>query len=98
MRTVRHDACVGAGLTFTPTALAAASNVSFLTSPQASLTVSMVRLMPDRLDPELATAFRAETRRFMARRVPLGITFALTLAAVAGALERAYFPSRWAAL
>src|SRR6185503_2109680 len=43
-------------------------------------------------------AFRAETRRLLARRVGLGVGFSLTLAAVAGFLELAYFPARLPAL
>jgi signal transduction histidine kinase len=54
--------------------------------------------MPDRLERDVRQGFDAETRRLLARRVPLGVSFSLVLAAVAGFLELAYFPGRLPAL
>ena len=47
--------------------------------------------------PDL-NAFARETQRVMARRAPLGLGFALVVAAAAGLLELAYYPTRLPAL
>ena len=43
-------------------------------------------------------AFVHETQRVIARRTPLGLGFALVVAAAAGLLELAYYPARFPAL
>lgn len=51
--------------------------------------------MPDRLEPPVLEAFKADTRRIMARRVPGGIGFFVVLVVIAGLIEISYFPGRW---
>jgi signal transduction histidine kinase len=50
--------------------------------------------MADRAETAVLTAFALETQRVIARRAPLGLGFALGVAAVAGLLELAYYPTR----
>ena len=50
--------------------------------------------MATRAETAVLTAFALETRRVIARRAPLGLGFALVVAAVAGLLELAYYPAR----
>ena len=50
--------------------------------------------MADRLEPHVLDAFAAETRRLMARRVPLGVLFFIGVVVVAGLIELAYYPGR----
>jgi signal transduction histidine kinase len=54
--------------------------------------------MIDRPQIRTRETFQDETRRMMAGRVPLGVGFCVVLAAVAGLLERFYFPERASAL
>jgi hypothetical protein len=54
--------------------------------------------MAARLEAHARQAFQAETRHVMARRTPLGVGFSVVLVAVAGLLERAFFPERGSAL
>jgi two-component system, NarL family, sensor kinase len=49
-------------------------------------------------EPQMAEAFAAETRRVMARRVPLGVGFFVGVVAFAGLLELVYYPQRLRAL
>jgi hypothetical protein len=46
------------------------------------------------LEPHVLEAFRAETRRAIVRRGPLGIAFFLALVAAAGLMDLAYYPER----
>src|SRR5436305_15058247 len=54
--------------------------------------------MTARVETAVLTAFALETRRVIARRAPLGLGFALVVAAVAGLLELSYYPTRLPAL
>ncbi len=47
------------------------------------------------LEPHVLEAFRADTRRIMARRIPGGIAFFVGLVTIAGLIEVAYYPDRW---
>jgi signal transduction histidine kinase len=47
--------------------------------------------------PDLSDAFAAETRRVMARRVPLGVLCFAGIVAVAGVMEVSYYPARFGA-
>jgi signal transduction histidine kinase len=50
--------------------------------------------MPRQLEPHVLEAFRADTRRIMARRVPGGIVFFVSLVMIAGLIEISYWPDR----
>ena len=50
--------------------------------------------MPHELEPHVLEAFRADTRRIMARRVPGGIAFFVSLVIIAGLIEISYWPDR----
>ena len=50
--------------------------------------------MADRLEPHVREAFDAETRRIMARRVPLGVAFFVGVVVVSGLIEWSYYPDR----
>src|SRR5262245_33593982 len=50
--------------------------------------------MAYRPEPHVLEAFAAETRRILARRVPLGICFFVGVVAVAGLIELASHPER----
>jgi signal transduction histidine kinase len=50
--------------------------------------------MADRLEPHVREAFDAETRRIMARRVPLGVAFFVGVVLVSGLIEWSYYPDR----
>jgi signal transduction histidine kinase len=54
--------------------------------------------MADKLEPHFQEAFDAETRRIMARRVPLGVAFFVGVVAIAGLIEWTYYPERLGAL
>jgi len=49
-------------------------------------------------EPNVAEAFAAETRRLMARRVPLGVWFFVGVVSFAGLVELLYYPERLAGL
>jgi signal transduction histidine kinase len=51
--------------------------------------------MAHQLEPQVLEAFRADTRRILARRVLGGIGFFVILVIIAGLIELAYFPDRW---
>ncbi len=51
--------------------------------------------MPHRLDPPVLEAFKEDTRRIMARRVPGGVIFFASLVTIAGLIELSYYPDRW---
>ncbi len=51
--------------------------------------------MARQLEPQVLEAFRADTRRILARRVLGGIAFFVALVIIAGLIELAYFPDRW---
>ena len=51
--------------------------------------------MARQLEPQVLEAFRADTRRILARRVLGGIAFFVVLVMIAGLIELAYFPDRW---
>jgi signal transduction histidine kinase len=65
-----------------------------LTSPRRSLHREAQLAMTRSLDPHVLEAFRAESRRVIARRGPFGISLFLGLVAAAGWLEVAYHPER----
>src|SRR5689334_12182753 len=46
------------------------------------------------LEPHVLEAFRAETRRVIVRRGPLGVGFFLALVTAAGLMDLAYYPER----
>src|SRR5262245_52382321 len=50
--------------------------------------------MSPSLEPQVLEAFRAESRRVIARRGPYGIGLFLGLVAAAGLIEVAYYPER----
>ncbi|HJQ84882.1 MAG TPA: GAF domain-containing sensor histidine kinase [Candidatus Binatia bacterium] len=50
--------------------------------------------MADRPEPHVLEAFAAETRRVMAKRVPLGVLFFILVVAIAGLIEFVYYPPR----
>ena len=50
--------------------------------------------MAHQLEPHVLEAFRADTRRIMARRVPGGIAFFVSLVLIAGLIEISYWPDR----
>ena len=54
--------------------------------------------MAERLEPHVVAAFGAETRRIMARRVPLGVLFFVAVVAVSGLIELYFYPARLRAL
>ena len=54
--------------------------------------------MPESLEPSVREAFAADTRRLMARRVPLGVCFFVAVVATAGLVEWSYYPDRALAL
>jgi two-component system, NarL family, sensor kinase len=54
--------------------------------------------MAYRPEPHVLEAFAAETRRILARRVPLGVCFFVGVVAIAGLVELAYYPARRGAL
>jgi signal transduction histidine kinase len=51
--------------------------------------------MPHQLEPHVLEAFKADTRRILARRVLGGIVFFVVLVTIAGLIEVAYYPDRW---
>ena len=50
--------------------------------------------MAYRPEPHVLEAFAAETRRILARRVPLGVCFFVGVVAIAGLIELAFYPRR----
>jgi signal transduction histidine kinase len=51
--------------------------------------------MAHELEPHVLEAFRADTRRILARRVLGGVAFFAALVTIAGLIEVSYFPERW---
>src|SRR5258705_12129263 len=58
-------------------------------------TVRRSRTMAHELEPHVLEAFRADTRRIMARRVLGGVAFFAALVTIAGLIEVSYSPDRW---